>query len=113
MGPEYPRIWRAEGPRALAVPRRGGRQRGGLEPGPQLPRRDRERLDLEEEHPFGPLEPLQHRLEPLARVAGPRRDAQPRPAPHLVRLLPAEGIAELVGADQEDQIGRASWRGRV
>src|SRR5919109_772913 len=60
---------------------------------------DRHRLELEEPDAIGPLEPLEHAVEPLARVAGPRRDGDARELEHAVRVLPVEEVAELVGAE--------------
>ena len=52
----------------------------------------------------GCVELPQHGVEPLARKAGPRRDAEPRELEHPVRLLPGEEVRELVGADHEERI---------
>src|ERR671922_436286 len=65
---------------------------------------DRHRLELEEPDAIGPLEPLEHAVEPLARVAGPRRDGDARELEHAVRVLPVEEVAELVGAEQEERV---------
>src|ERR671924_363638 len=43
-------------------------------------------------------------VEPLARVAGPRRDGDARELEHAVRVLPVEEVAELVGAEQEERV---------
>ena len=48
---------------------------------------------------LGLREPLEHRVEPLPREAGPGRDREPRQLEHRVGLLPGEEVAELVGAD--------------
>ena len=62
------------------------------------------RLELEEEHALRRAEAGERLVEPLARVAGPRRDAEPRAPQHLRRLLPAREADERVGADEEDRV---------
>src|SRR5712691_9069952 len=69
-----------------------------------LTRRDRQRLDLEEQHSLRLLQPLEHAVESLARIPGPRRNSEPRVFEHALRILPREEVAELVGADQEQRI---------
>ena len=43
-------------------------------------------------------------VELLARIAGPRRDAEAHVLEDLVRLAPGEELRELVGADEEDRV---------
>src|SRR5438445_328095 len=56
------------------------------------PRGDVDRLDLEERHPVGPGDLGQHPLQPVARIAGPCRDTEPRELEHAVRVLPAQEV---------------------
>src|SRR5579862_1514882 len=60
----------------------------GCEPGAQLARGDRRRLDLEEEHALGAFELREHLVEALLREARPRRDRQPGSLEHLVGIAP-------------------------
>src|SRR5947209_15046711 len=70
--------------------------------------RDREGLDLEEADALRMVEPLEHAVEPLARVAraGGHRDR--REVEDAVRVLPVEEVAELVGAEQENHVDEAT-----
>src|ERR671937_889838 len=52
----------------------------------------------------GWVEPLQHAVEPLARIARAGGDRDRRELEHAVRVLPVEEVAELVGADQEHRV---------
>ena len=65
------------------------------------------RLDLEEADPLRLREPGQHRVEPCAGKAGPRRHGEPRARDDLVRLLPGQEVLELVGADHEQRLVEA------
>ena len=76
----------------------------------QVAGRDRQRLDLEEEDALRARQPVEHRVEPLAWIAGPRRNHQPRPLQHTLRILPVEEVAELVGADHEQRISPPAVR---
>src|SRR5205085_1104884 len=69
---------------------------------------DRNGLELEEADAVGAVEPLEHAIEPLARVTGPRRHRDRRELEYTVRILPVEEVAELVGADQEDRVVEAA-----
>src|SRR5918911_4704303 len=72
-----------------------------------LARGDVERRDLEELDAVRLLELGEDVLERLARVSGPRRDAEPRAAQDLIRLLPRRKRGELVGPDEKDGVGKA------
>src|SRR5205807_5355505 len=76
--------------------------RGGT--GPDVSRRGRIRLDLEEQDALGPGERLDDGVELGPGEAGPGGDRDPRPLEHLLRLAPVEELAELVGAHDEDRV---------
>jgi hypothetical protein len=84
----------------------------GLCQAPDIPRGGRIRLDVEEDHPLGLVELLEHGIEPLPRKAGPRRNREPGVLEHRVRLLPGEEVRELVRPDDEDGSSNDSARSR-
>src|SRR5919197_1308250 len=70
--------------------------------------RDRDGLEPEEADALRALEPLEHAVEPLARVArtGAHRDRSE--LEDAVRVFPVQEVRELVGADQEHRIVEAA-----
>src|SRR5919198_1607138 len=76
-------------------------------------RRDGPRLDLEEQHAFGMGEPVERRVEAIARVSRTRCDAQTRELEDALRILPGREVTELVGADQEQRVAPTSRTQRV
>ena len=67
-------------------------------------RRDRKRGEVEERDAGRIGELGEDVLEPGARITGPRRDTEARLGDHALGVLPAQKVAELVGADQEQGI---------
>src|SRR5919197_1451077 len=55
-------------------------------------RRDRERLDLEEEHALGPRQLFEDVVEPLAWIAGASRNTEARAVEHALGVLPGEEV---------------------
>src|SRR5712691_6479861 len=52
---------------------------------PDLTRRDRPGVDLEEQHALRPLQLGEHVVEPHARISRPRRNGEPRALQHFFR----------------------------
>src|SRR5919201_94948 len=67
-------------------------------------RSDRKRLDLEEQDVLRTLELGKDLVEALARIAGPRRNREPRALEDRIRLLPIVEVGELVCTDQDERI---------
>src|SRR5437588_246635 len=78
------------------------------DPVAHLAGRDRDGLELEEADALRVLEPLEHAVEPLARIARTGGDGDRRELEDAVRVLPVEEVAELVGADQEHGVAEAA-----
>src|SRR5437588_5576962 len=78
-----------------------------------VPRRDRQRLDLEEPDTVGSSEALEHTVESLSRISRARRDAEPGELEDAVWILPLEEVAELVGSDQESGVLPLAFAKRV
>src|SRR5438270_282908 len=98
-----PRDLGGHGPRHQVVDRLTPR-----DPVAHLAGRDRYGLELEEADALRVLEPLEHAIEPLARIARTGGDGDRRELKDAVRVLPVEEVAELVGADQEHGVAEAA-----
>ena len=69
---------------------------------------DRNRVELEEAHAVRAIEPLEHAVEPLARIARAGADGDRHALEDAVRIRPVEEVAELVGAEQKDWVVEAA-----
>src|SRR5437764_10749163 len=71
---------------------------------PDLSRRDRQGLELEEQHALRTLQLRPHLVQALARIAGTCRNTESCSLEHSLGILPGEEVTELVGADEKQRI---------